>query len=72
MKITEITVTVTRTVRPAAYESAGVTLTQTVKLEDGDDERAIRSQLYEQVSAQVSNMLAKEVDYHREEALGVK
>lgn len=72
MKVTEITVTVTRTVRPAAYEAAGVTLTQTAILEDGEDVKVARSELYDRVSAEVSKMLASEVQYHREEALGVK
>lgn len=72
MKTTEITVTVTRTVRPAAYEAAGVTLTQTVTLDEGDDPKVVRRELHEKVSSEVSKMLALEVQYHREEALGVK
>jgi hypothetical protein len=64
MKITSVTVTVSRTVRPRQYESVSVTLTQTAEVEEGEKESAVRKALYEVTSNNLDVMLNLELDRH--------
>lgn len=64
MKITSVTITLSRTVRPRQYEAVAVTLTQTAELEEGDKESAVRKALYENTSKNLDVMLNLELDQH--------
>jgi hypothetical protein len=64
MKITSVTVTLSRTVRPRQYEAVAVTLTQTAELEEGDKESTVRKALYEKTSDALEVMLNLELDRH--------
>jgi hypothetical protein len=64
MKITSVTVTLSRTVRPRQYEAVAVTLTQTAELEEGDKASTVRKELYEATSKNLDTMLNLELDRH--------
>lgn len=64
MKITSVTVTLSRTVRPRQYEAVAVTLTQTAELDEGDKVSAVRKELYETTSKNLDIMLDMELDLH--------
>lgn len=67
MKITTVSVTLSRTVRPRQYEAVAVTLSQTAEVEEGDKESAVRKALYEKTSDALDVMLNLELDRHLEE-----
>jgi hypothetical protein len=64
MKITSVTVTLSRTVRPRQYEAVAVTLTQSAELEEGDKPTTVRQSLYEITSKNLDVMLNLELDRH--------
>jgi hypothetical protein len=64
MKITTVTVTLSRTVRPRQYEAVAVSLTQTAELEEGDKVSLVRKELYEATSKNLDTMLNLELDRH--------
>jgi hypothetical protein len=64
MKITSVTVTLSRTVRPRQYEAVAVTLTQTAELEEGEKPGDVRKTLYEITSKNLDTMLNLELDRH--------
>jgi len=64
MKITSVTVTVSRTVRPRQYEAVAVTLTQTAEVEEGEKPTTVRQSLYETTSKNLDVMLNLELDRH--------
>jgi hypothetical protein len=64
MKITSVTVTLSRTVRPRQYEAVAVTLTQTAEVEEGDKPLEVRKTLYEITSKNLDTMLNLELDRH--------
>lgn len=64
MKISSVTVTISRTVRPRQYEAVAVTLTQTAEVEEGDSEKAVRESLYKSTSKNLDVMLNLELDQH--------
>lgn len=64
MKITTVTVTLSRTVRPRQYEAVSASLTQSAELEDGDTAASVRKTLYEKTSDALDVMLNFELDRH--------
>jgi hypothetical protein len=64
MKITSVTVTLSRTVRPRQYEAVAATLTQTAEVEEGDKPLEVRKTLYEATSKALDVMLNLELDRH--------
>jgi hypothetical protein len=64
MKITSVTVTLSRTVRPRQYEAVSASLSQTAELEEGDKPTAVRQSLYEITSKNLDVMLNLELDRH--------
>ncbi len=64
MKITSVTVTLSRTVRPRQYEAVAVTLTHTAEVEEGDKPLEVRKTLYEITSKNLDTMLNLELDRH--------
>lgn len=64
MKITSVSVTISRTVRPRQYEAVSVSLSQTAEVEEGDKESAVRKSLYEITSNNLDVMLNLELDRH--------
>jgi hypothetical protein len=64
MKITSVSVTISRTVRPRQYEAVAVTLTQNAEVEEGDKESEVRRTLYEKTSNALEVMLNREIDNH--------
>jgi hypothetical protein len=64
MKISTVSVTISRTVRPRQYEAVAVTLTQSAELEEGDKASMVRKDLYEATSKALDVMLTLELDRH--------
>lgn len=64
MKITSISITLSRTVRPRQYEAVAASLTQTAEVEEGDNEKTVREQLYRNTSKNLDVMLNLELDRH--------
>lgn len=64
MKISSVTVTISRTVRPRQYEAVAVTLTQTAEVAEWDNDKAVREQLYRNTSKNLDVMLNLELDQH--------
>ncbi len=64
MKITTISVTLSRTIRPRQYEAVAVTLTQTAEIEEGEKPLDVRKTLYEITSKNLDVMLNLELDRH--------
>lgn len=68
MKITTVTVTLSRTVRPRPYESVSATFSQTAEVEEGDKVTEVRKILYQKTSDALDVMLNLELDRHNEGA----
>jgi hypothetical protein len=64
MKISTVSVTISRTIRPRQYEAVAVTLTQTAEVEEGEKASAVRKSLYEITSDNLDVMLNLELDRH--------
>jgi hypothetical protein len=64
MKITSVTITLSRTVRPRQYEAVSVSLTQTASVEEDETASSVRKQLYEATSNNLEVMLNLELDRH--------
>ncbi len=64
MKITSISVTLSRTVRPRQYEAVAVTLAHTAEIEEGEKPLDVRKTLYEITSKNLDVMLNLELDRH--------
>jgi hypothetical protein len=64
MKISTVSVTISRTVRPRQYEAVAVTLTQTAEVEEGEKVSSVRKELYEKTSDALDIMLDMELDRH--------
>lgn len=64
MKITSVTITLSRTVRPRQYEAVSASLSQIAEVEEGEKASTVRKELYEITSKNLDTMLNLELDRH--------
>jgi hypothetical protein len=64
MKISTVSITLSRTVRPRQYEAVAATLTQTAEVEEDEKASDVRKSLYEITSKNLDVMLNLELDRH--------
>jgi hypothetical protein len=63
----EITVTISRTIQIRQYEPVTVTVTERHELEEGEDPKVVRLQVYNQIAPDVARFMDKEVKRYSEE-----
>lgn len=62
-----ITVTINRTVQLKKFEPLTITVTEVHQVQEGEDPRAVRLQVYNQVATSVASYMNKELERYTEE-----